>query len=158
MTHRQIAEFCHNINTAYCHAIGDHSAVPWDKAPEWQQDSAIKGVKYAIDNLHTSTPQSQHEAWMKDKIEAGWVYGEVKDAEKKTHPSLLPYDMLPMEQKVKDYLFRQVIKSMLHLDHDLDYSGKTPDLSKLAAAVEENQKDAVLGGGVPDTGSAEQAG
>jgi hypothetical protein len=49
---------------------------------------------------------------MKEKVDLGWVYGEVKDAEKKTHPCILPYDELPLQQRTKDYLFKQVVDSL----------------------------------------------
>jgi hypothetical protein len=49
---------------------------------------------------------------MEHKEKYGWVYGEVKDAEKKTHPCMVPYEKLPIEQRVKDYLFKAVIDSI----------------------------------------------
>lgn len=54
----------------------------------------------------------QHEAWCEHKRAEGWVQGDVKDADAKTHPALLPYEELPEEQKAKDHLFRAVIGSL----------------------------------------------
>jgi hypothetical protein len=50
---------------------------------------------------------------MEHKISEGWVYGEVKDAFKKTHPCLVPYSEMPKEQQMKDEFFIEVIKSFL---------------------------------------------
>ena len=41
-----------------------------------------------------------------------WSYGEVKDAEAKTHPCLIPYDQLPEFQKAKDKLFVAIVDAL----------------------------------------------
>lgn len=102
----KIAELCHEINRAYCHSIGDDSQPSWSDAPEWQKESAITGVKFHTE--HDTTPEQSHISWMKQKENDGWVYGEVKDPEKKTHPCMVPYNELPQEQRSKDYLFKAI--------------------------------------------------
>ncbi len=62
------------------------------------------------------TAEDQHMQWMKDKVMAGWIYGPVKDSEAKTHPCILPYDELPPEQKVKDHVFRAIVKACIDLE------------------------------------------
>jgi hypothetical protein len=49
---------------------------------------------------------------MKEKLDAGWVYGEVKDAEKKTHPCLVPFSELPPFQQQKDSLFCGIVDAL----------------------------------------------
>jgi len=105
------AKLCHEVNRAYCHSIGDTTQVPWEKAEGWQRESAIKGVQFALANPD-ATPERQHESWMIAKVNDGWTYGAVKDATSKTHPCMVPYDALPMAQKVKDYLFQAVVRSI----------------------------------------------
>lgn len=105
----QVARMCHNINKAYCESIGDNTQKTWEGAPQWQKDSALKGVKAHLDSHLTMTPEGSHASWMKEKLDNGWSYGEVKDEENKTHPCLVPYDQLPAAQKTKDYLFRAVV-------------------------------------------------
>ena len=39
--------------------------------------------------------------------------GPVKDPEKKEHPCFLPYDELPLSQRIKDYLFTAVVEAAL---------------------------------------------
>jgi hypothetical protein len=111
LTIEQIAKVCHQANKAYCEAIGDLSQVNWDEAPQWQRHSAIKGVEFAL-NHPNATPRDQHESWTEQKFADGWTWGEVKDAEKKTHPNLLPYEQLPAEQQAKDSLFRAIVESL----------------------------------------------
>lgn len=106
---RLVARFCHEINRAYCAAIGDDSQPAWEDAPEWQQQSAAAGVLAHWHNP-AMTPEESHAAWLAHKQEDGWTYGPVKDAGKKEHPCFLPYAELPMEQRVKDHLFKAIVK------------------------------------------------
>jgi hypothetical protein len=105
-----IAQVAHEVNRAYCKAIGDDSQSAWDDAPAWQTDSAVKGVRFHLNN--DATPEQSHESWMAQKAAEGWRYGPVKDAEAKTHPCFCAYSELPQEQRVKDYLFKAVIETM----------------------------------------------
>jgi hypothetical protein len=107
----RIARVCHSVNKALCESFGDNSQRPWAEAESWQRDSAIKGVRFAIDD--PDAPDSaQHDAWAADKRADGWTYGPVKDTDAKTHPCLVPFELLPPEQKAKDALFRAVVRAM----------------------------------------------
>lgn len=105
-----IAMAAHEANRAYCMAIGDLSQLLWDDAPDWQKESAIAGVNMHLANP-SATPEDSHASWLAEKVAAGWVYGPVKDVEKKEHPCCVPYAELPTEQKAKDYIFRAVVHS-----------------------------------------------
>lgn len=106
-----IAVVCHEANKAWCEENGDFSQNTWDNAEEWQQKSAITGVKFAIENPDAGY-DAQHNAWTSDKIADGWVYGPVKDAEKKTHPCLVPFGELPLFQQKKDILFQAIVNAL----------------------------------------------
>ena len=101
------AKLCHEVNRAYCTAMGDDSQLPWEEAPEWQRQSAMNGVAYHFSN-ENSTPEDSHNSWLKEKEADGWKYGPVKDVEKKEHPCFVPYAELPKEQKAKDYIFKAI--------------------------------------------------
>ncbi len=105
-----IAAICHETNRAYCKTLGDESQVPWDKAPAWQRQSAINGVKFRVANPE-ATPKDMHDSWMEEKVEAGWKYGEHKDMEAKEHPCIVEYEELPMDQQIKDHLFSNIVKT-----------------------------------------------
>ena len=124
-----IAKVAHEINRAYCAALGDETQVAWEDAPEWQQQSAIAGVEMHLANPD-ATPEQSHESWLAQKVAAGWVYGEVQAAEKKEHPCCRPYDELPQEQKAKDYLFRSVV----HMLKDIPDEMVQPAAAVAAAA------------------------
>jgi hypothetical protein len=112
MNIEQVARICHETNRAYCASIGDTSQMAWESAEQWQRESAIKGVQFKIDNPNAG-PEVQHHAWSADKLKDGWTYGKVKDASLKTHPCLVAYDQLPVEQRLKDYLFIGVVSAFL---------------------------------------------
>lgn len=107
-----IARLAHEVNRAYCRAIGDDSQPVWDDAPDWQKISAVSGVEFHKKNPD-ATPEASHDAWLKQKINDGWCYGQVKDPEKKEHPCFRPYSELPIEQRVKDYLFKGIVDAVL---------------------------------------------
>lgn len=106
-----IARVTHEINRAYCLALGDESQLPWEDAPNWQRASAIEGVKMHLNNPE-ATPEDSHKSWMAQKVKDGWVYGEVKDGNAKTHPCMVPYIQLPVEQRAKDYIFRGTVHAI----------------------------------------------
>jgi hypothetical protein len=103
------AQAAHEMNRLWSFAHGDASHKPWSEAPDWQKQSAIKGVEGVLSG---NSPVAQHEAWCEDKVKNGWVYGPVKDPERKTHPCLVAYQDLPKVQKDKDYLFSQTVKTL----------------------------------------------
>jgi len=107
----EIAKVCHQVNKAYCMSLGDYSQNHWESAPQWQKDSAINGVKFSIDNPDDG-PESSHNNWLKEKVDGGWVYGEVKNEGLKTHPCCVPYNELPTQQKAKDYIFKAIVHSL----------------------------------------------
>lgn len=106
-----IARVCHQANQAWCDVNGDWSQEDWEDAEEWQRESAIKGVQFRIAN--PNAPESaQHDAWMADKVAGGWVHGEVKDADAKTHPCIVPFEELPEFQRKKDKLFCAIVDAL----------------------------------------------
>jgi hypothetical protein len=107
----KIAETCHEANRALCAAFGDHSQVAWADAPEWQRQSAMKGVKFCITNPN-APPSANHDSWLEEKRVTGWRYGPIKDAERKTHPCFVPYDELPADQKAKDHVFKAIVGAL----------------------------------------------
>src|SRR5689334_12086207 len=114
MTREDVARVAHEVNRAYCQALGDTSQKPYDEAPDWQKRSALNGV-----NLHLDNPQAgveaSHESWMAEKAADGWTLGLVKDADAKTHPCMVPFCELPREQQAKDFIFRGVVHALAPL-------------------------------------------
>jgi len=107
----EIAKICHEVNRGLCEGLGDYSQRLWEDAPDWQVQSAINGVHNVANG--GEKPSQSHEGWLDQKEHDGWVYGEKKDPEAKTHPCMVPFDELPAEQRLKDHLFVTVAKVLL---------------------------------------------
>ena len=52
--------------------------------------------------LTETIAENVHDVWAAGRIAEGWVYGEEKNAEKKTTPLLVPYSQLPESEKDYD--------------------------------------------------------
>jgi len=81
---------------------------PWAECDDDMRRSCINGVVLVGSNPQL-TAEELHEAWMKERLEAGWTFGWTKDPEKKLHPSLRPYAMLPASVRLKDDVFRAIV-------------------------------------------------
>lgn len=53
-------------------------------------------------NLAEDIAKNVHEVWSKNRMSEGWVYGPVRDDEKRETPCLVPYEELPEEEKAYD--------------------------------------------------------
>jgi len=104
------ARAAHDVNRAYCIALGDNSQPEWDAAPQWHRSSMHLGV---ISVAQGKGPAVRHGEWMSLKTAEGWTYGPTKDVEKKTHPCMVPYDALPVAQRQKDAIFGAVVTGVL---------------------------------------------
>lgn len=110
MLTEDIARVCHEANRAVQVIQGDPSipvSPPWDELDEETRQSAIDGVHNALGGANA---EQSHENWCAFKRERGWVYGPVKDEQKKEHPLLVPYSELPEEQRLKDHLFGAIVR------------------------------------------------
>ncbi len=108
----QIARTCHEVNREYCRSLGDLSQPSWEGAPDWQRLSARAGVRAILEDP-TTTPEQSHEGWLALKKADGWVYGPVKNPDRKEHPCMLPYAELSLDQRLKDSLFGAVVRSFI---------------------------------------------
>jgi hypothetical protein len=106
------AMVAHEANRAYCLLAGDTSHRPWPETPEQIRASVRDGVRGILADPSTS-PESSHERWLAYKVAEGWVYGPVKDYERKLHPCLRPYAELSEHHRRKDVLFRSVVLALV---------------------------------------------
>ena len=61
----------------------------------------------------------EHERWVARKIKTRWRYGDPRDDDKKLHPSIVPWEKLPEDERVKDRLL------VLHLPEIVAAAGMT---------------------------------
>ena len=53
-------------------------------------------------DLREKLAKNVHDAWAEQRLREGWKYGEKRDDDLKTHPSLIPYNELPECEKEYD--------------------------------------------------------
>jgi hypothetical protein len=100
-----------------CYQLGAGQA--YNPEPTEEQLESLKdGVRFLLDNPG-ATAEENHTNWMKKKLEQGWVYGESKDPEKRTHPDLVPYNQLPQVEQLKDIMTDIAHKKALELWHEV---------------------------------------
>lgn len=114
MTPDEVAQVCHEANKAYCLVTGDRSQLAWEDAPDWQKNSVKRGVLALIVDPSLS-PEELHAHWMRQKISEGWIYGLIKDVDKKMHPCIVDYRDLPEIQRLKDQLFQAIVRVLADL-------------------------------------------
>jgi DNA-binding transcriptional MerR regulator len=107
-----IAQVIHAANRELQIIYGDPAPSPdWYDAPEYQRQESTASVLEALSDPGR-TPEQNHQGWV-DRMQAdGWTYGEVKNPEAKTHPTLLPWDELPAEQQLKDRVFIAIVRAL----------------------------------------------
>ena len=66
------------------------------------EDNGTKPLERFTEEEVEILARYEHDQWVAERIRTGWVYGEVKNKEKKITPDLVPYDMLDEEEKEKD--------------------------------------------------------
>lgn len=109
-----IARICHEANRALQLAQArDHdTGIPvsphWDELSHAEQRPVVEGVGLA---LHGATAEQLHAEWCETKRDDGWTHGDVKDPVGRTHPCLVPYEVLSPEQQLKDALFRAIVNA-----------------------------------------------
>jgi DNA-binding transcriptional MerR regulator len=112
VTAEDIARVVHAANRELQIIQGDPwPSPPWDEAPDYQARESIAGVREVMRNPELTAEQS-HELWVERMRADGWSYGQVKDPERKTHPTMLPFTELPAEQQLKDRLFIAIVRAL----------------------------------------------
>jgi hypothetical protein len=81
----------------------------WEMRP---QGSAGEVVTEISNDIVETLALFEHSEWVRERVDSGWVYGDVKDVENKISPYLVPYRELPEE--VKD-LDRDVVRNIPEL-------------------------------------------
>ncbi len=46
--------------------------------------------------------KNTHDVWARERLAQGWTYGPARRDDRKEHPCLIPYELLPEEEKVYD--------------------------------------------------------
>ncbi|GAB7221350.1 hypothetical protein VoSk93_05610 [Vibrio owensii] len=110
---QEIASIAHEVNAALFAAFGDDSFKPWNLTHKGQRNNCVNSVLFHLEHPF-ATPEEGHEHWLSKQLAQGWSYGEVRDEEAKIDPCCLPYLELTPEQRAKDYVFKQIVHSLIN--------------------------------------------
>lgn len=74
-------------------------------------------VKILVERL----AENVHDSWAKKRLDEGWVRGEERNDELRTHPSLIPYEELSEIEKEYDRTTaKETIKFLLKMGYRLE--------------------------------------
>jgi len=90
-------------------AIGSNRPIvpeTWNNRDQLFKIQFIKTIERLCDNnAPPTTPEAEHDSWMKAYEDMGWKYGPIRDTTLKTHPDMVPFDQLPKAEQIKDEIF-----------------------------------------------------
>ena len=112
MNTEQIAQIVHTAVNTFRLTIGEEDLGTWENLDEDRKQLTRNAVTRTVEYPNIS-PEDQHEIWAKEKREQGWTYGAEKCPKNLTHPSLIPYEQLSENEKIKDKLVTNTIKAFL---------------------------------------------
>jgi hypothetical protein len=125
-----IARVCHEAQRALALAFGDERLEPWELESQGKRQTVMQGVHFAVAAMKDATEktllqfaQEQHDSWFKEYEKRGWVQGPYYSHEQKTHPNMVPFELLSERQKAKDMLFRSIVMALVR---DLAVTIETP--------------------------------
>jgi len=111
-----IAEIAEDAIDSYRQFLGEASK-PWaDRPPEYKENCA-RGVRIIFENPHI-TAEMAHDLWVASRCMEGWTYGPEQDLDLKTHPLMVRWDLVPVEQRRKDELFIQIVRAFIEYGVD----------------------------------------
>ena len=78
-----------------------------------------------LDELIHAMAEYNHDVWALARIKQGWTYGPERNDEIKTDPCLVPYELLPEEEKMYDLAASiETIKFIFNLGYTINRKKK----------------------------------
>ena len=72
-----------------------------ENASQLEKDHEINIMNHLEYHLEILA-EAEHNGWMKQRLNEGWTYGEIRNDDKKIHPDLILYNKLSNKEKEKD--------------------------------------------------------
>lgn len=125
---------------------------PWDEREASFRFQFENVIAKQMGPNRSSDARQLHEEWVVAYQKMGWVHGEVRDREKKTHPDMVPYDELGHLEKDKDAVFVALCEIARKWVHE---EGETcDDKQELEIMITRlNDRIAGLEAALPDVGA-----
>lgn len=109
---KQIAKTCHAIHRAYCIENNIKTQPEWNDLDEKHIEVIIDSVRKILSG-EIKTKEESHLNFVKYKISQGWKYSKIYSVENKTNPRLTEFNNLTIEQRTKEALFIECVKSFI---------------------------------------------
>lgn len=137
-----IASMVSDINKFY-----DPGTLSWDEMDDEYKERVMSGVRVAIASPDLD-PEHNHISWFNKMGADGWIFGEVKDAVAKTHPSMVPWVELHPSERIKNSMFLRMVKGCVDLicDSDEDRAALAESLMSSVGDYEEGTEVLDLSG------------
>lgn len=78
---------------------------PWAKREDDFTAQFLKVIDRQCSIGWTDDAELLHQEWVEAYEKNGWIYGPVRDVEKRTHPDMVPFSELGKLEQDKDYVF-----------------------------------------------------
>jgi RyR domain len=78
---------------------------PWSEREEPFREQFRGVIETMCGPNRKSSPEALHDDWVRAYEAMGWVWGPVRDPERKTHPDMVPYNELEPRERDKDAVF-----------------------------------------------------
>jgi hypothetical protein len=106
----KIARICWEMNRGLQARDGEELPdPPWDAAP-WYRKKALIYLVIKIQEGEITDPGDAHAFWCSYMTDKGWSFGERKDYELQTHPSLRLWEELTPRQQLAQRLSIQIVQ------------------------------------------------
>ena len=108
----QIAKTAHAVHLAYCNEMNLKTQPKWDELSLEHQSTILDSVEKILSG-EIKSKQDSHNNFLEFKKSNGWVFGKEYSLENKTNPRLVDYKNLSIDNKVKETLFFECVKSFI---------------------------------------------
>ena len=83
-------------------------------------DTAAVVLPRYLEELTEVLAENAHDNWAAQRLQDGWKWGEERNDELRTHPSLVAYDQLPEPEKAYDRrTAMETVKAIISLGYDI---------------------------------------
>jgi hypothetical protein len=115
LKNNDIARIIYSAIKAYSESIGEYCRYPhWDNIPNVIYNNYIASVEWLKLNQF-SDASDLHERYCGILKNQGWEYGVEMDLKRKTHPKIMEFHTLPIEQQAKTHLFKEIFDALLEV-------------------------------------------
>lgn len=107
----KITQAAHEVNRTWQQMLQEAVDQHWDLLSDKEKQIARNSVIGVI--VQDYGAEQTHDAWVAEKKSQGWTVGRVKDPTAKTHPCLVSWNELPIEQQAKDQLWVDTVRNFV---------------------------------------------